>query len=87
MNRLHLFLLFFVVAGTANVVHAGLLHDQQVCDVCLHVHANDMADIASAPPQTISWDIDGFIEISNLVFFYYQFSKDNQYIRGPPQYS
>jgi hypothetical protein len=86
-NRLYLFLLFFVVAGTANVVHAELLHDQQVCEVCLHIHANDMADIASAPPQTISWDIDGFAETSNLTFFCYQLSKDNQTIRGPPQSS
>ena len=87
MSRLHLFLLFFIVAGTANVVHAELLHDQQVCDVCLHIHSNDMADIASAPPQTISWDVDGFNGISYLATFSYQLPKDKQSIRGPPQSS
>lgn len=86
-NRLYLFLLFFVVAGTANVVHAELLHDQQVCEVCLHIHGNDMADIASAPSQSISWDIKGDSNFSRHAIFFGRILKDKHNIRGPPQYS
>lgn len=81
------FLLFFMLAGTVNIVHAELIHDQGVCHVCLHIHANDFADIAESPNQDLIVE-HGFAPLLGWQSVFNGASHSHhELIRGPPQLS
>jgi hypothetical protein len=86
-KTIHTLLFLMLAALTANMVHVIQVHDQGVCDICLHLRSADDVD-GPADNQTfipsrltftpqISWRSDFHSSLSN--------SLDS--IRGPPLFS
>lgn len=52
----HTLLLAFLLALSGHMVHTVLMHDQGVCEICLHIQSSDDCDEPAQQHYTHLWD-------------------------------
>jgi len=52
----HSLLLAFLLALSGHMVHTVLVHDEGVCEICLHIQSTDDSDQPTEPHYTHLWD-------------------------------
>lgn len=53
---IHSLLLAFLLTLSSHMVHTVLMHDQGVCEICLHIQSTDDFDEPTEPHYTHLWD-------------------------------
>ena len=53
---IHSLLFAMLAALSANVVHEVVVHDQDVCEVCLHIQSHGMGDLPAASAN-LDWAV------------------------------
>ena len=86
-NRtLYSMLIVFLTALTVNMAHVVVEHERNVCEVCLHIQANDEMDVAAEP------DVNGVIQphqspFSPPALVHVSRTYSLQSIRAPPHFA
>ncbi|MFC3193609.1 hypothetical protein ACFODZ_05050 [Marinicella sediminis] len=87
-NRLtHTFIVVFLLALSANMVHTISVHEQGVCDICLHIQSSDDSDVAAELFTSNHWPSTQHGPVVVTQPLVHQTVPLQQAPRGPPVFS
>jgi hypothetical protein len=80
-------IVLFLLALSGHMVHTVMVHEEGVCEICLHTQSNDDSDVSAEPHETQLWEttllsktIIGQIDFDQTVL-------GELNTRGPPSFS
>lgn len=76
-----------LAALTANMVHVIQVHDQGVCDICLHLRSSDDVDGPADNQTVIPSGLVFTPQVSWLSDIHSPLPNSHDPIRGPPLFS
>lgn len=87
VKGIHSFVFLFMAAITANMAHVVIAHEDEACEVCLHIHSTDDSLVTTAETEFPAHDFQTSI---HDIWAHCQFDSEHiiaDPIRGPPQFS
>ena len=86
-KTIHTLLFLILAALTANMVHVIQVHDQGICDICLHLRSSDDVDGPADNQTTIAASLSFSQPVLWLSDFHSSLPNGHDSIRGPPLFS